>query len=127
MFREFHDCLRPKGLLVLSTKAGSGLDVLLLRGNNGNVFPYEHVLMPSREGLQILLEDAGMELLEFTTPGTFDVNYVRTNKAGIAREDCFMRYFLDTASPNAEAEFQRFIQRAGLSSYAQIVARRKDV
>ena len=124
-FQEVYESLAPQGLLVLGTKVGSGLDVLLLRENNKNVFPYEHILMPSKEGLKILLEDAGMELLEFTTPGTFDINYVRANKDGIAREDYFMRYFMDTATPNAEAEFQRFIQRAGLSSYAQIIARKK--
>lgn len=127
IFRGIRDILRPNGLFILSTKMGSGLDVLVLRGKNGNVFPYEHVLMPSKEGLQILLEDAGMELLEFTTPGTFDINYVRENREQIPKEEYFIRYFLDTASPNAEAEFQRFIQRAGLSSYGQIVARKKDV
>lgn len=124
-FQEVYESLAPQGLLILGTKVGSGLDVLLLRENNKNVFPYEHILMPSKEGLKILLEGAGMELLEFTTPGTFDINYVRANRDGIAREDYFMRYFMDTATPNAEAEFQRFIQKAGLSSYAQIIARKK--
>lgn len=126
-FREVCGNLAPQGILVLGTKVGSGLDVLLLRGNNKNVFPYEHILMPSKEGLKLLLEDAGMELLEFTTPGTFDINYVRANKDGIAKEAYFMRYFMDTATPSAEAELQRFIQRAGLSSYAQIIARKKPV
>ena len=126
-FQEVYESLAPQGLLILGTKVGSGLDVLLLREKNKNVFPYEHILMPSKEGLKILLEDAGLEPLEFTTPGTFDINYVRANKDGIAREDYFMRYFIDTATPNAEAEFQRFIQRAGLSSYAQIIARKKMV
>lgn len=125
-FYEVHENLTPQGILVLGMKVGSGMDVLLLRENNKNVFPYEHVLMPSKEGLRILLDEAGLELLEFTTPGTFDINFVRANKDGIAREDYFMRYFMDTATPSAEAEFQRFIQRAGLSSYAQIIARRKS-
>ena len=67
-----------------------------------------------------------MELLEFTTPGTFDINYVKANQDGIDREYYFIRYFLAAASPTVQAEFQRFIQKAGMSSYAQIIARRLD-
>lgn len=56
-----------------------------------------------------MLAQTGFELLEFTTPGTFDLNYVKANKDGLA-----------------EADFQRFIPKSGLSSYAQVIARRMD-
>lgn len=125
-FRKVHNDLKKGGLFVLGTKVGSGFDILTLRENNRNVFPYEHVLMPSREGIGILLSQTGFELLEFTTPGSFDLNYVKSNRNGLAEDDYFMRYFLETATPSAEAEFQRFIQKCGLSSYAQAIARRMD-
>lgn len=126
LFREIHNKLKKGGLFILGVKAGSGFDILTLRENNKNIFPYEHVLMPSKEGISIMLAQTGFELLEFTTPGTFDLNYVKANKEGLAENDYFMQYFLKTATPSAEADFQRFIQKSGLSSYAQVVARRMD-
>lgn len=125
-FREAYNNLKKGGLLILGTKVGSGFDILSLRQNNRNVFPYEHILMPSKEGIEVLFKQAGFELLEFTTPGTFDLNYVKANKDGLASDDYFIKYFLDTATVSAEAEFQRFIQKCGLSSYAQVIARRAD-
>lgn len=125
-FREVHNNLKKDGLFILGVKAGSGFDILTLRENNKNTFPYEHVFMPSKEGISIMLEQTGFELLEFTTPGTFDLNYVKANKDGLAEDDYFMQYFLKTATPSAEADFQRFIQKSGLSSYAQVIARRMD-
>ena len=125
-FREVHNNLKKDGLFILGVKAGSGFDILTLRGNNKNTFPYEHILMPSKEGISVMLVQTGFELLEFTTPGTFDLNYVKANKDGVAEDDYFMRYFLETATPGAEADFQRFIQKRGLSSYAQVIARRMD-
>lgn len=123
-FQKVHYMLKKHGLFILGIKVGSGFDVLSLRENNRNVFPYEHVLMPSKEGIEILLNKTGFELLEFTTPGTFDLNFVKMNKEGLAFNDYFLKYFLETAKPSAEAEFQRFIQKSGLSSYAQVIARR---
>lgn len=125
-FREAHDNLKKDGLFILGVKVGSGFDILTLRENNKSTFPYEHVLMPSKEGIRIMLAQTGFELLEFTTPGTFDLNYVKANKDGLAGNDYFMQYFLKTATPSAEADFQRFIQKSGLSSYAQVIARRMD-
>ena len=125
-FREAHNNLKKNGLFILGVKVGSGFDILTLRENNKNTFPYEHVLMPSKEGISIMLAQTGFELLEFTTPGTFDLNYVKANEDGLAEDDYFMQYFLKTATPSAEADFQRFIQKSGLSSYAQVIARRMD-
>lgn len=125
-FREVHDNLQKRGLFILGVKVGSGFDILTLREKNKNIFPYEHVLMPSKEGIRIMLSESGFEVLEFTTPGTFDLNYVKANREGLAKEDYFIRYFLETATPSAEADFQRFIQKSGLSSYAQVIARKVD-
>lgn len=125
-FREVYNNLKKGGLFILGVKVGSGFDILSLRENNRNTFPYEHILMPSKEGISVMLVQTGFELLEFTTPGTFDLNYVKANKDGVAEDDYFMRYFLETATPGAEADFQRFIQKRGLSSYAQVIARRMD-
>lgn len=120
-----NNSLKKNGLLMLSTKVGSGVDILTLKGNNKNVFPCEHIFMPSKEGLRKLLEECGFELLEFTTPGTFDVNFLMDNIDNISDDECFLNYFLKTANPGSKSDFQRFLQKAGLSSYAQIIAKKK--
>lgn len=116
--------LKKGGLLVISTRLGTGLDTLLLKEKNRNVFPYEHILLPSREGIRAMLEKAGLEVLEFTTPGTFDVNYIKANLDAVSGTAEFVHYFLSRSTPELEAEFQRFIQKAGLSSHAQVIARK---
>lgn len=124
-FCEAWDKLREGGLLVFSIKAGNGFDILKLRGKNPSLLPFEHNFLPSREGIETLLYRTSFELLEYTTPGTFDLNYVMENKDGLGKEDYFLRYFLEHAESNALAEFQRFLQRSGMSSHAQLIARKK--
>ena len=124
-FAEAKELLSAKGLLIFSIKAGNGFEILKLRGNNPNLLPYEHNFLPSRAGIERLLERTGFELLEYTTPGTFDLNYVINNEDKLGEHDYFIRYFLEHATSNAKAEFQRFLQRSGMSSYAQLIARKK--
>ena len=62
-------------------------------------------------------------MLVITTPGTFDWNYVKSNRDKILEKEYFLKYFVETLTPNMEAEFQRFLQQSGMSSYAQVVAR----
>jgi hypothetical protein len=81
-------------------------------------------MLPSKEGIRRLLERMGFQMLEFTTPGTFDVNFLKSHKDDIAEEACFLSYFLETSTTGADADFQRFIQKHGLSSYAQVIAKK---
>ena len=118
--------LQDNGLLFLGLKAGSGMDVLLLKEKNKNVFPFEHILIPSKEGIYEMLDQSGYEVLEFITPGTFDVNYIKDHIEDMPEDNAFMQYLLHSNNVAIEAEFQRFIQKAGMSSYAQVVARKKN-
>ena len=115
--------IKPEGLLFLSTRLGSGFDILTLKGGLDNIYPYEHVMLPSKKGLEFLLEKAGFELLEFLTPGTMDVQYVLENQERIDSENLFVKQLLETDDKFIIMEFQRLLQKAGLSSFAQIVAR----
>lgn len=122
--QEVYGKLENDGLFILNTKVGSGIDILALGEKNKNVFPYEHIMLPSKEGIRQLLHHNGFELLEFTTPGTFDVNFLKNNLNDIEETDYFLRYFLETSTPRGNADFQHFIQKNGLSSYAQVIARK---
>lgn len=116
--------LKPGGLLILSTRVGGGFDILALRENNPNVFPYEHILLPSKEGLRMMLEETNYEVLEMTTPGALDIYYVLENRGGLHEGEYFLQYLTEAAGQNELADFQRFLQKSGMSSYAQVIARK---
>ncbi len=115
--------LKDEGILILNTRLGSGFDILTLKGGMDSLFPYEHVMLPSRKGLEKILDDAGFELLEITTPGTRDMESVLRNQDRIEEGNFFVKYLLKTADKATLADFQQFLQKSGLSSFAQIVAR----
>lgn len=119
---ELRESLKPDGILMLNTRLGSGFDILTLKGNMDMLFPYEHVLLPSRQGLEMILRKAGYELLEITTPGTKDIETVLKNREKIEESDFFVKYLIETSDEAILAEFQRFLQKSGLSSFAQAIA-----
>ncbi len=123
-FDKINDVIKKNGLLVIGNRMGSGLDVLMLNENNDSIFPPEHNALPSMEGIKRYLESMGYRLLEFTSQGTFDVNHV-VEKISSVEHEIFLKRFLTDASPIIKAEFQRLIQKAGYTSYAQIIARKE--
>ncbi|OUM88991.1 MAG: hypothetical protein BAA01_10265 [Bacillus thermozeamaize] len=123
--QALHEIMKEDGLLFLSTRVGTGFDILTLQKNITNVFPYEHVLLLSKEGLEIALSKAGFKVLEISTPGLLDLQYVLDNREGIEKNNLFIKYLIDTADKYTLSEFQRFLQKSGLSSYAQVIATRE--
>lgn len=117
------DDLKDEGILILNTRLGSGFDILTLKGEMDSLFPYEHIMLPSRRGLEQILDNAGFELLEITTPGTRDMESVLRNQDRIEEGNFFVKYLLKTADKATLADFQQFLQKSGLSSFAQIVAK----
>lgn len=117
--------LQDGGLLFLSARIGSGFDILVLR-EHAQVYPYEYVTLLSRDGLANLLEKAGFELLDYSTPGAMDVGYVQSKRAAIPQDDLFIRNLIFDSDSTTLREFQRFLQKSGMSSYAQIVARKRE-
>lgn len=122
--REFSGMLKEDGLLVVNARVGSGFDILTLRESNREIYPYEHILLPSVRGLTQLLRQNGYEVLEVTTPGVMDLKYVMESKEKLGDRETFVRYFLEEASPSMLQEFQRFLQKGCLSSFICIIARK---
>lgn len=121
--RHQKEFLRDGGLMVVSTRVGSGFDVLMLRENARNIIPYEHATLPSLKGLESLLEQAGLQVLEVLTPGTLDVKHVAENIAALREENLFIHDLFTNANKAMLAEFQGFLQKNGMSSHARIVAK----
>lgn len=123
--RCLYEKVKDDGILILNTRLGSGFDILTLKGGIDNIFPYEHILLPSKRGLEILLNRSGFELLEITTPGTRDMETVLKNKDRIEESNFFIKYLIDVADHSILTNFQQFLQKSGLSSFAQVIARKR--
>jgi len=123
--KDISSSLKDNGILIIRSRVGSGFDILTLREHNKNIYPLEHNFLPSTEGLQILLEEVGYELLEITTPGMFDIDYVLEHKDKISESDYFIKYLLNKNSKIDLADFQRFLQKSGMSSFSQIIVKKK--
>lgn len=120
--KRVNKVLKKGGLVFLSSRLGTGFDILTLRGHAERIFPYSHTLLPSIKGIEQCLEKAGFRILETITPGNFDVTRVKANRNHIHKQDFFIRFmFGDDSDVNLE-EFQRFLQKNRLSSYAQVIA-----
>lgn len=122
--REAYESLDENGLLFLSTRIGTGFDILTLK-SEAKIFPYEHVLLPSVDGLNNLLEKVGFTMLEYSTPGRKDVEYVHDHGEAINPDNLFIKYMMEHGDEIIFAEFQRFLQKSGFSSHAQIVAKKE--
>ncbi len=123
--REMNRHLENKGLLFLSARIGTGFDILVLR-EHAQVYPYEYVSLLSRKGLELALERTGFRMLDYSTPGSMDVGYVRARYAFIPEEELFIRNLIRDSDERTLQEFQRFLQKGGMSSYAHIVAQKVE-
>ena len=122
--RALSPSIRKNGLLVIQTRAGSGFDILTLKGENRRIYPYEHVVLPSARALAALVGRCGYKVLEMTTPGVMDVNYVLSCKDMLDASELFVHSLVNNADESVLQEFQRFLQKSCLSSFVQIVAQK---
>lgn len=118
--------IRPGGLLIATCRAGSGFDILTLRGSSESIFPLDHIFLPSPQGLIKLLQKTGFEILEITTPGQFDMSYIRNSYPMIPRDQYFQRYLIEQGEEPLFDRMQAFLQRNNLSSYLRCVAKRRE-
>lgn len=125
LLRTIGSHLREGGLLFITLRSGAGFDVLTLGGRNKTIFPLDHVCLPSVSGLAMIAEQAGLEVVEMTTPGQLDVSIVAQNPDEIPVSQYFQRYVMSQCDKSVLERFQTFLQRNNLSSHIQAVVRKK--
>lgn len=122
---RIHSMLADDGLLLLTARAGCGFDILTLKGKNKNIYPYEHISLPSIRGFKTLLDRTGFEIMEITTPGMMDVKYVKESVNDVEEDEMFVKYLLTESNELILQEFQRFLQKSCMSSFVRILARKR--
>lgn len=126
LFAAVRHALAPGGLVFVTGILASGFDIQVLWGDAETVFPPDRLNLFSVTGLESLLKRQGLEVIEFSTPGAFDLRSVAAARA--SRPDLELPRFVETLLARRgkaeQAQFQTFLQASLLSSFGRIVARR---
>ena len=109
----------------MSARIGTGFDILVLK-EHAQIYPYEYVSLLSKQGIERVLRHAGFEMLDYSTPGSMDVGYVKNKLPFVSSENLFVKNLISNSDQLLLDEFQRFLQKSGMSSYAHIVAKKVD-
>lgn len=113
--------LMPGDLFILTTLNGLGLDIQVLWEKSKSVHPPHHINFFNPGSIKTLLERAGFQALEISTPGKLDVSILE-NSLGKVHSDRFWANFLRQLGEDGKERFQQFLADHGLSSHMMVVA-----
>lgn len=118
--------LVKNGLFFVTTSTISGFDLQVLWDKSKTIFPPDRINLISIEGLTILFEKNGFEIVELSTPGQLDVELVKNSFKNDKSIDLsrFMSYLIEKRDEYAHRSFQEFLQHYNLSSHVRIAARK---
>jgi len=118
--------LKPGGLLVMTCPNGQGFDIAELGAESLAVDP-EHLNLFNPHSLAQLARAGGFEVLEFSTPGRLDAEFVREailkGRHDVLNQPFLKRVLLDEWE-RLGWPFQQFLAENGLSAHLWVVARK---
>jgi SAM-dependent methyltransferase len=119
--------LKPGGLLFVTAPSMSGFELQVLWDRAPSIAPPDKINLLTIEGFLALFAD-GWDVVELSTPGMFDVESVRRAVEGDpgAAWPRFIRTLVEAQDERARTEFQEYLQRARLASFARLLVRRID-
>jgi 2-polyprenyl-3-methyl-5-hydroxy-6-metoxy-1,4-benzoquinol methylase len=126
--RNVFRLLRPGGLLVLTAPNCDGLETLVLQEHSPAV-DVEHLTLFNPRSLSLLLESAGFEVVQASTPGLLDIDIVANRLAQsdeLTAANPFFDYVANHAPDSARRALQELVTSQGLSSNLQVVGRRRS-
>ncbi len=126
LFGAAYSILAPGGLFLATTTLISGFDLQILWDHSENIYLPERLNLLSTEGLSALFQRHGFDVLEFSTPGLFDVETVKQaiNNNPDIEWPRFIRYIVENRDQDSLRALQEYLQRYRLSSFGRIVLRK---
>jgi hypothetical protein len=128
LLEQVRDRLAPGGMFFFTTRTITGFDLQILWDKTPYIFVPEHLNLLSVEGIATLVERAGLELVELSTPGQLDLQLVKhaSEDDPSIRLPQFVRYLIDHRDRLAHDDFQAFLQKHRLSSHVRVAAKKKE-
>lgn len=119
---------RPGGLVLVTGLCGDGFDIKSLGPHSNAVSPPHHLNFISRHGMTALASRAGLDLVDFSTPGQLDIdiicNALKDNPDAVA--DLAVRQKLLAADAAERQQMQDDLVSECRSSHMWAIMRRPD-
>jgi len=124
---RIREALVEGGALFITLRGISGFDLQVLWDAAEYIFVPEHLNLLSVEGARILLERAGYEIVELSTPGQLDLELIQQvcKENRDVRLPRFLEYLFAKRGEAALRDFQEFLQKHTLSSHIRVAAIKK--
>lgn len=116
------DLMLSGDMFIFTTLSGAGVDIQALWEDSKSVSPPHHLNFFNPKSARILLERAGFDVLQTSTPGKLDIDILYNNQQYI--KDRFWRTFIIQSGENERQAMQSFIAENGLSSHMLVVCRK---
>lgn len=119
--------LKADGLCFVTGILASGFEFQVLGNRSRNLLPPDRLNVFTVEGMQALFRRHGFDVVEFSTPGNFDLHTIER----ALEEDPelplppFVTYLIRQRSTPEKLLFQEFLQSALMSAYGRIILKKR--